>query len=71
MATYAKVAEYVRLKYGCSVKTCWIAHVKELNGLQPRPAPNRFSTSARTNPCPPDKRPMIEEAFHVLGVIGQ
>jgi hypothetical protein len=69
MATYAQIQEYVRQRHGCTVKTCWIAHVKELNGLQPRLAHNRASLHARQEPCPPSKRPLIEEAMYHFGMI--
>ena len=39
MATYRQIQEYVKQEYGCTVKTCWIAHVKELNGLEVHTAP--------------------------------
>lgn len=70
MATYDQVQEYVRAHYGRTVKTCWIAHVKELNGLPVRTAPNRFSLESRENPCPDRFRPMIEEAMRHFGMIG-
>jgi len=36
--TYAEIAECVKLRHGFVPKTCWIAHVKELNGLPVRVA---------------------------------
>lgn len=30
MATYKEVQTYIREKHGCTVKTCRIAHAKEL-----------------------------------------
>jgi hypothetical protein len=33
MAIYRQIQESVRTRFGQVVKTCWIAHVKELNGL--------------------------------------
>jgi len=69
MATYRQIQTYVKERYGCTVKTCWIAHVKELNGLKPRPAPNRISIGKRKHPCPDSKRPLIEEAMRHYGMI--
>ena len=69
MITYKQIQEDVRKRYGRSVKTCWIAHVKELNGLNPRIAPNRYSPLERKNPCPQHIRPLIEESMRRLGVI--
>lgn len=68
MATYREIAEFVRSKYGKTVETCWIAHVKDLNGLKPRRAPNRKSDK-RVKPCPDDKREMIEHAMRHFGMI--
>ncbi len=70
MATYAEILAYVRETSGRSVKTCWIAHVKELNGLHPSVAPNRISSKVRQNPCEPWARPLIEEAMRHFGMIG-
>lgn len=69
MATYKQIRSYVKERYGCTVKTCWIAHVKELNGVPTRLAPNRISPKKRVNPCPASKRPMIEEAMRHYGMI--
>jgi hypothetical protein len=69
MATYKEIQEYVKEYYGYSVKTCWIAHMKELLGLPRRNAPNRISDDFRTNPCPENARAYIEEAFRYFGMI--
>jgi len=34
MATYQQIQDWVRKHYGFTVKTYWIAHVKEMCGLQ-------------------------------------
>ena len=34
MSTYRRIQEYVKRQYGFTPKTCWIAHVKELCGLE-------------------------------------
>ena len=69
MATYKEIQTYIREKHGCSVKTCWIAHAKELCGLPVSYAPNRISSATRKFPCPPDKLPYIEDAFRRFGMI--
>lgn len=69
MATYKEIQEFVKKKYGYSVKTCWIAHMKEIKGLNPRVAPNRESLKRRKHPCPKEKRKAIEDAFRNLGVL--
>lgn len=33
MATYKEIQEYIEKKYNISVKTCWIADMKEYHGL--------------------------------------
>ncbi|MBC8492748.1 MAG: hypothetical protein H8D43_03100 [Chloroflexi bacterium] len=69
MATYKQIQDYVKERHGCTVKTCWIAHVKELNGLKLHRAPNREAGDKRKNPCPPSKRLLIEEAMRHYGMI--
>jgi len=61
------VQDAVRRKHGYTVKTCWIADVKERIGLNPRVEHNRCGPE-RTNPCPPEKVAAIVEAFRSLGV---
>ena len=68
MATYIDIQTYVIKKYGWIPQTCWIADVKEKFGIKVRPAPNRKGPM-RENPCPPEKRPAIEEAMRRLGMI--
>lgn len=63
MATYRQIQADVKKRHGRSIKTCWIAHVKELNGLRPRVAPNRYSKTERQVPCPPNIRPIIEASM--------
>jgi hypothetical protein len=69
VATYREIQADIKKRNGIAVKTCWIAHVKELNGLKPRVAPNRRSASRREYPCPPDLRPVIEGAMKRLGIL--
>lgn len=45
--TYAQIQKWILANYGFTVKTCWIAHVKELSGLSVRPAHNRKSLDKR------------------------
>ncbi len=71
MATYCDIQNYVKEKFNVSIKTCWIAHVKVLNGLPMRRAPNRISSNIRVFPCPPDKRILIEEAMLKLGLLNR
>lgn len=63
MASYKEIQKYVKQKHGYSVKTCWIAHVKELCGIVGKVAPNRLNIYSRANPCPDNKLGAIKEAF--------
>ncbi len=69
MATYSKIQEYVKINYDFSVKTCWIAHMKELHGLPVRVAYNRINTDLRENPCPFNKQGAITSAFKYFDMI--
>lgn len=55
MATYKEIQQYVKNKYGYSVKTCWIAHMKELSGIKVKVSHRRYDENVRTNPCPENK----------------
>ena len=68
MATYAQIRDYVKLTSGFVPKTCWIAHVKELNGLQVNRAWNRAG-NGRVVPCPSTKIPAIEGALRHFRMI--
>ncbi len=68
MATYKQVQQWVKTNYGWLPKTCWIAHVKELNGFPLRAAPNRYGPE-RMVPCPSEKQHAIEAAFRFFGVL--
>jgi len=69
MATYKQIRNDVRTRHNRVVTTCWIAHVKELNALAPRPAPNRQSLMRRVYPCPDEVRVWIEESMRRFGML--
>ena len=69
MATYKQIQDYVKNKNGFVPKSCWIAHVKEMNGLHPRVSSRRYDVNVRQVPCPPDKIKPIEEAMRHFGMI--
>jgi len=69
VATYKQIQDDIRQRHGRAVKTCWIAHVKELNGLPMRSAPNRQSPGKRVCPCPQNIRPIIEQSMRLLGAL--
>ena len=54
---------------GLYVQTCWIAHVKELNGLTFRPAPNRRFLEKPLQPCPEHVRPKIEASLRRFNML--
>jgi hypothetical protein len=54
--------------HGFQPKTCWIAHCKELQGVPLRKAANRRGKE-RLDPCPPDKRTAIIQAFRRFGML--
>lgn len=66
---YKKIITYIKEKYHCTVKTCWIADMKERCGLPVRLAYNRINPNIRTNPCPNEFTEMIKEAFRYFDLI--
>ena len=68
-ATYKQIQDDIKDRFGITVKTCWIAHVKEINGLKPRIAPNRISKNYRKNPCPNRYESIIEESMRKFRMI--
>jgi len=66
MNIYKAVQQRVKQQAGFVPKTCWIAHVLELNGQELRPAHNRKDRDTRQVPCPADKRTPIERALREL-----
>lgn len=69
MATYKEIQDWVKKNYGFTVKSCWIAHVKEMYGLNPKKAANRMDPTKRIYPCPSDKIEPIKQAFRYFGMI--
>lgn len=70
MATYKQIQQYVKETYGFIPKTCWIAHMKEVLGLESKVAFNRININERTHPCPENKQRYIEEAFRHFNMLG-
>ena len=52
MATYQQIQGYIKKHAGFSPQTCWIADVKERNGLQPPISHNRHDPNKRAKHCP-------------------
>jgi hypothetical protein len=67
MATYQEIIEDIQKRHGVTVKKCWIAHVKELNGIKTKKTWNR--TNKRKHPCPAGKRIIIEQSLKNFGII--
>lgn len=63
MATYKEIQAYVLKHGGFFPKSCWIAHVKEMEGLNTRIAANRISDRKRKFPCPPARIAAIVSAL--------
>ena len=69
-ATYQKIKEYVREKYGLNVHTKYIAEVKRKHGLPMHEAPNKVDVPKREYPgCPEEKAGAIEEALQYFGIL--
>ena len=62
MATYKEIQAYIKEQNGTIIKTCWIAHVKEINGLIKQNLNRKY-------PCPNNKIQIIEDAFKNFGMI--
>lgn len=70
MVGYRNILRSVKELYGESVRTCWVAEVKELNDL-PVGQVGDLGAEVRMNPCPERVRPMIEDAMRRLGMLKQ
>jgi hypothetical protein len=46
-----------------TIKTCFVAHVKEALGYPIEPAHNRADPDERKHPCPPRYQPSIAKAI--------
>lgn len=69
-ATYQKIKEYVKEKYGLNVHTKYIAEVKRKHGLPMHDAPNKVDVPKREYPgCPEEKVKAIEETLKYFGII--
>lgn len=69
MATYREIQEYVNATYGFKPQTCWIAHMKEVCGLERKDAVNRQNPNERKKPCPKEKQEFIRKAFIHFGMV--
>lgn len=69
MATYKDIQRYIKLNYNCTVKSCWIAHMKSICGIHVKIAHNRKNPNRRVFPCPDSKKDIIKEAFRHFDMI--
>lgn len=65
MDTYDAVRDRIRERTGRVMQPCWIADVKERNGIRLR----TVRTGPRKHPCPPQWQSAIEEALRYFGVL--
>ena len=69
-ATYSKIKEYVKDKYGVNVHTSYIAQVKRMCGLD---MGENYNKSKKENPevkqCPQEKVEYIKDALRYFGVL--
>ena len=69
-ATYPKIREYVKGKYGVDVHTSYIAEVKRMCGLE---MGQNYNKSKKENPvvrnCPQEKVVYIKDALRYYGLI--
>lgn len=65
MTTYRDLQFFVERTHDRVMQSCWIADVKEKNGLPLRSRRSR----PRVKPCPDEWRPVIEDAMRKLGWI--
>lgn len=69
-ATYQKIKEYVKEKYGLNVHTKYIAEVKRKHGLPMHEAPNKVEVPKKEYPaCPEEKAEAIEDALSYFQLI--
>lgn len=69
-ATYQKIKNYVKEKYGLNVHTKYIAEMKRKHGLPMHEAPNKVDVAKREYPaCPKEKVKAIEEALEYYNMI--
>jgi hypothetical protein len=69
MATYKQIQDYVKQNHGYIPKSCWIAHMKEVNGLHPKMSSRRYSPNVRVHPCPLEKQDDIKNSFEHFKMI--
>ena len=69
MATYKEIQIYIKDNYGVSVKSCWIADMKDKHNLLTRISANRISVNRRLHPCPDRHKVKLETAFRYFRMI--
>ena len=69
-ATYQKIKDYVKDKYGVNVHTAYIAQVKRMCGLDMGENYNKSkSEECRQPQCPEEKEKAIKDALKHLGMM--
>jgi hypothetical protein len=69
MTTYKEIQKHIKDHYGYTAKSCWIAHMKEVCGLNPKMSSRRYSPDSRAHPCPEPKQNDLKETFKYFNMI--
>ena len=69
MATYKQINDWIKSNYDFTVKTCWIAHAKEICDIPVKQSHNRSDPNVRTKPCPNEKLVYIKKAFEHFNMV--
>jgi len=69
MATYTQIQEYIKKQFGYKPKSCWIAHMKEICGLNPKISSRRYDLNKRVCPCTLETQSDIKQAFEHFNMI--
>jgi len=69
MATDAEIQKFVQHHQGFIPKRGWIAHVKAARGIPTLRGAKEARRKHDIEPCPPEKREAIEEAFRHFGMM--
>ena len=68
-ATYQKIKQYVKDKYGLNVHSQYIAQMKDKYGLSKQYTYDSTETKGRIPKCTPEKEEAILDAFKNFGLM--
>ena len=69
-ATYQKIKDYVKDKYGVKVSSLYIAQIKDKCGLDKERTDDNSDNKYHVPRCPKEKEEVIMDAFRYYGLIG-